>query len=395
MIEAAVSLLIPLISFVVCIITASYLGKTSYFSFLNSRVNRFGSVDGARGFLALAVFFHHFVITYYWKIEGTWKRPPDDLYQNFGKVGVVIFFMITGFLFFSKILNKNKSVNWIQLYKSRVFRIVPLYLFSLVIITLIVFVNTNYQVNVSEIRLLKEFIGWGVFFGGTINGFLETKLINSGVDWTLRYEWLFYLSLPLCAFLIKKLNNFGMYFLFLGSIFLFINPIANAHFSTAYIIYFCIGGGAYFIAERLKSATRNREKIVSAINLILMVLVLFYPRTLDFIHVAIIALLFLLIVSGNDIFGLLSLRSSIVLGEISYSIYLLHGIILYVIFSMFKPISFSDYSISEFILFMPLVAVLVVLISAITYLFIEKTFIRLGKAFSFNTEKAIIPVKKS
>lgn len=394
MIEAAVSLLIPLVSFVVCILTANYLGKTSYFSFLNSRVNRFGSVDGARGFLALAVFFHHFVITYYWKIEGGWKRPPDDLYQNFGKVGVVIFFMITGFLFFSKILNKNKSVNWIQLYKSRVFRIVPLYLFSLIIITLIVFANTNYQVNVSEIRLLKEFIGWGVFFGGTINGFLETKLINSGVDWTLRYEWLFYLSLPLCAFLIKKLNNFGMYFLFLGSILLFFNPISNSHFSTEYIIYFCIGGGACFIAARLKSVIMNRDKLVSSINVILILLVLFYPKTLDFFHVIIIALLFLLIVAGNSIFGLLSLRSSVVLGEISYSIYLLHGIILYIIFSIFRPISFVDYSIDEFILFMPLIAVIVIIVSAITYITIEKTFIRLGKSLNVIKDKSS-PARKS
>lgn len=385
MIEVTISLLMPVISFVACIYTAHCLSKISYFSFIADRKNRFASIDGIRGFLALSVFFHHFVITYYWKIEGGWKRPPDDLYQNFGKVGVVIFFMITGFLFFSKIFNTNKPINWAQLYKSRIFRIFPLYLFSLGVITLIVFEASSFQVNVTTYKLLKEFIAWGGFFGGTINGFLETKLINAGVDWTLRYEWLFYLSLPLLAFLFNKLNILGISLLFLVSIFLFLVPISNAHVSTEYIIYFSIGGGTYFLVNRLKLLIKNNDTIISMVNIVLIFLVLFYPHTLSLIHVAIISLLFLLIASGNTMFGFLSLRSSIILGEISYSIYLLHGIILYVIFSVFKPITFSQYTIDEFTLLMPFVGVLVVLVSAITYLLIEKTFINLGRGFSFKT----------
>jgi peptidoglycan/LPS O-acetylase OafA/YrhL len=387
MIETALGLLISIISFFVCILTANYLGKTSYFSFLESRKNRFGSVDGVRGFLALSVFFHHFIITYYWKVEGSWKRPPSDLFQNFGKVGVVIFFMITGFLFLSKILNKDQSINWAQLYNSRIFRIVPLYFFSLVIITLIVFTSSNYQINVTATKLLKEFIGWGGGFGGTINGFSETKLINSGVDWSLRYEWLFYFSLPIIAFLINKLNRIGISLLLFGSISLFISPISNSHLSTEYIIYFFLGGGAYFITDRLRSFTENKDKLISILILGLTLFLLFYPYTLDIIHVTIIFILFLLIVSGNNLFGLLSLRSSIVLGEISYSIYLLHGIVLYIIFSMFKPISFSDYSIYEYLLFMPLLSVLVVIFSAITYLAIEKPFIDIGRKFNLNKIK--------
>tara|TARA_R110000737_G_scaffold352315_1_gene397795 strand:- start:2551 stop:3738 length:1188 start_codon:yes stop_codon:yes gene_type:complete len=373
------NLFVPIISFFLCIITANYLSKTSHFSFLNERQNRFRSLDGIRGFLALSVFFHHFVITYYWKTNGVWSRPPQDIFQNFGKVGVAVFFMITGFLFISKITKKDSTINWLGLYQSRVFRIMPLYLFALSVITFIVFLNSDYQLKVSLLTLIKQYIKWGMFIGGSLNDFANTKLIIAEVDWTLKYEWLFYFSLPLVALLLKRLKSIGVLFIIVGSIILFFNPISISYFSTEFIIYFCVGGFSSYIVNNFKSNSQITGKIPSTINLFLIIAAVFYPNTLDAFHLVIISSLFILTLLGNDLYGLFSLRSSIVLGEISYSIYLLHGVVLYVIFTIINPIEFNEYKINDFIFVMPLISVLVVIVSATTFLLIEKPGIDFGR----------------
>ena len=33
------------------------------------------------------MFFHHYIITWYWVNHGRWERPPETVYQNYGKVG--------------------------------------------------------------------------------------------------------------------------------------------------------------------------------------------------------------------------------------------------------------------------------------------------------------------
>ena len=187
---------ISIISLYTCIVVANRAARIPYFSFLDERRNRAGSIDGLRGYLALLVFFHHFVVTYYWKSLQVWERPPEDLYQNFGKVGVAIFFMITGFLFFTKINNSRGSLNWLALYSSRFFRIVPLYLAAFFIVLIFVFEATGYELHTSIGQLFKDLTKWGLFIGGFINDFGDTKRIIAGVDWTLKYEWLFYLLLP-------------------------------------------------------------------------------------------------------------------------------------------------------------------------------------------------------
>jgi len=365
-------------------ITANYLSKTSHFSFLNSRQNRFRSLDGIRGFLALSVFFHHFVITYYWKINGAWVRPPQDIFQNFGKVGVAVFFMITGFLFISKITQKNNTINWFKLYQSRIFRIIPLYLFALILITSIVFLDSDYQLKVTLNTLMKQYIKWGMFIGGSLNDFADSRVIIAKVDWTLKYEWIFYFSLPIVALLLDKLKIIGVIFIIVCSVTLFINPISILYFSTKFIIYFCVGGLASYVVKRFETHSQITGKIPSTINLVLIIAAILYPNTLDAFHVAIISSLFILTLLGNDLYGLFSLRSSIVLGEISYSIYLLHGVVLYVVFTIINPIEMNEYKIKEFMFFMPLMAVLVVIVSATTFLLVEKPSINFGRKLKIN-----------
>ncbi|MGE6454520.1 acyltransferase family protein [Shewanella baltica] len=379
-----------LISFLVCIVAGSFLTKMKAFAFLTKRNSRFESVDGLRGILALSVLFHHFVITYYWKTSGTWTRPPEDYYQNYGKVGVAIFFMITGFLFISKILHSKEKIDWFKIYESRIFRIFPLYLFALAFISAIVFHNSSYQLKSDFLEIIRQHVKWMMFQGGSINNYKETNLIIAGVDWTLKYEWLFYISLPFVSIALWKGNKYTSFFL--AAIILFFNlypatfvVYPNAYFSTEYFILFAIGGFVSHIAKNHKiDESIIKSKSVSMVVLMLILGCIFYPKTLGIIHIIIMSLFFFLVVLGNDLFGLLQLKSTKLLGEISYSIYLLHGLVLYILFTQLSVVDISKVTPQKYSMLMPVVSILVVLVSSVTFIFIEKKFIDFGRKYLFS-----------
>lgn len=70
---------------------------------------RFHSIDGLRGFLALGVLFHHSVITYFYYLKGSWDVPPSRLATFFGQGGVAMFFMVTAFLFWNRALTEGRD----------------------------------------------------------------------------------------------------------------------------------------------------------------------------------------------------------------------------------------------------------------------------------------------
>lgn len=84
--------------------------------------------------------------------------------------------------------------------------------------------------------------------------------------------------------------------------------------------------------------------------------------------------MFVALRGGAHFFGILRWRSSILLGEISYSIYLTHGIVLFLIYTIFDV----DEWIGSYFVLAPLVTVLVILLSLSTYFSIEKRFIDIG-----------------
>ena len=97
------------------------------------------TLDGLRGFLALSVFVHHFVITHRYLQSGIWDYPPSAFYTLLGQVGFGGFFMITGFLFWGKLLDARGRPDWWTLYLGRVFRIGPMYV---VVVVLMLFVGS-------------------------------------------------------------------------------------------------------------------------------------------------------------------------------------------------------------------------------------------------------------
>ena len=79
--------------------------------------------------------------------------------------------------------------------------------------------------------------------------------------------------------------------------------------------------------------------------------------------------------------GVLTLKSSLLLGEISYSIYLVHGLVLFIIFTQFELIKVSKLTLDYYLCLMPIFSVAMILICTATYLFIERPSFIFGKNY--------------
>lgn len=342
---------------------------------------RFIEIDGLRGYLALMVAAHHFYIIFGWVLNDSWKAPELTFFNNLGVFAVSIFFMITGFLFIGKIdrARLKMEFDFLALMKSRVFRICPLYLFAVIITILLSFHTMLYQFTDIQ-NIIKDIFKWIVFLGDSVNGYQDSKRITAGVTWTLRYEWLFYISL-LGIYFVSKIR-YGMAFLGFAVAIFSLLQIDFLYFNSLYLIFFVIGGVSYFINKRYTGRFEReifKSKIFSVILIISMLLVLFIPEQKYLLLFSILSFLFfIIIVMGGDCFGLLRLKTSRALGEISYSIYLMHGIVFFLIFKVIFPnIITNDFY--KYSLLLPVGILCVVFFSTFTFLKIELPFIRMGK----------------
>src|ERR1700761_6804237 len=71
--------------------------------------HRFAAIDGLRGYLAIFVFLHHSSIWYYFHSIHEWSHLPSSLFNHLGSTSVALFFMITAFLFFSRLIDARGS----------------------------------------------------------------------------------------------------------------------------------------------------------------------------------------------------------------------------------------------------------------------------------------------
>jgi peptidoglycan/LPS O-acetylase OafA/YrhL len=287
---------------------------------------RCGELDGLRGFLAPAVFISHIASSYYWCRTGVWGWPPSTIYALCGSVPVSLFFMITGFLFWRRAVAAQGRIDIIPFLRARLRRLAPLYLACLAFILAIVGVETKAVLAVPATALVGSLAQWacfGVFGLPDINGLPHTHLIDPAL-WTLAYEWLFYLALPGLALLATPARLTGLTVLIV--ILLLSGRLAPVEYV---ILNFLVGMITAQVATASALPSLLRSRTGAAIGLITPVVIGFtsdggYDPLLSLA----LAPLFAVVVAGNNLFGILSLPAARCLGVVSYSIYLLHGIVL-------------------------------------------------------------------
>lgn len=316
-------------------------------------------IEGLRGFLALSVFFCHSMVSYFFFKTGGWDVPPSAFYSFLGALGVLLFFFITGYLFWTRCLDPNKKLRIWSFLGSRFKRIMPAYLISLSVLLFLVGVITHFTLKVSLLQLIAQIFQWltlGVPFAKypAINGYPNTGIIDAGVYWTLRFEILFYLALPLLAFFAKGLRLvpllIGFAAIFFWSSYYYHPLVPNTWFSVLvdFSKYMTLGFSFGMISAYLKKKILYPYpfllgSIGSIIGIAALLLQFVFIQDVHLDHYryresVLLFIPFLLIVFGNNFFGLLESKEAIFLGSISYSFYLFHGIFLFIFFRLMNRI---------------------------------------------------------
>ncbi len=305
-------------------------------------MGRFTTIDGLRGYLAFFVFMHHSCIWFFYLRTSVWQPPPSNLFTGLGQSSVGLFFMITGFLFSTKIIDgREKGIDWMKLYVSRFFRLVPLYLFAMALLFMAVAAVSHFAMAESPQTLAIDAFRWiGFTFFGTpgLNGVQDTKIILAGVTWSLPYELAFYLCLPLLSVAIGSIPTFPLLITGLIGVLGFM----KIHALPINLETFVCGTIAAILVRYpwFRRLAGNRISSIVAIVAILTALFAF-PTSYSHKVLALLSLSFALIAGGATLFNSLTSPLSRVLGEMSYSLYLLHGFILFTLFNFIEKSGYS------------------------------------------------------
>ena len=373
--------LFALVVFLIAFLTA-YLINLKYQ--LKPASNRYETLDGLRGLLAISVFIHHASVWYPYLQTRNWAEPNSYLFNQLGQSSVALFFMISSFLFISKLLNfKGTEYPWKSFFIGRFFRIVPLYILSFVSVVLIVGVLSEWTLRVSIFDFIKNIIRWsglGILGQPDLNGVGYTATINSFVNWSLLYEWLLYFSLPLIAIFILKVKP-KIYYL-IGSILFLIFAWQFRNLELQHLFSLAGGAMAAIIFKYNATKVNFNQFFISFLIIGALMMVIQFPNAGNLISKLFLILAFMLISLGNDIFGFLKNNTLKLMGEISYSTYLLHGILIFLAIHFGYGLAATQ-SLSPTAycgMMMALTPVLMV-VSFMTYVFIEKPFIERSKRF--------------
>jgi peptidoglycan/LPS O-acetylase OafA/YrhL len=348
--------------------------------------SRLSGLDGLRGVLALAVIFAHFPLTWSLVAFGTWSPQVAGL-SFLGSSAVTGFFMITAFLFYGKLRRSTmRAGSWFHLYLGRILRLTPMYLVTVLLMIITVLWQQGFARQVPYSELLISVAKWATFTitsPANINGFNNTWYMTAGVIWTLRYEWVFYATLPALAVLLGMVGNrptiLALLSLAIGLV-LMISPTVSVHdYDSHRLAPFFLGMFGYDISTlpRLRQVLKGQTGTMSvAIGSVALCIARDseYDLTTSLLSLAI----FLPIVSGNELLGFLSSKSVRTIGDASYSIYLLHGLILFWLFYAYRTFGGPLDIVAPWAL-LPVATIVSIVFSTISYRMIERPFILAGR----------------
>lgn len=300
---------------------------------------------------------------------------------NLGAFGVALFFLISGFVIS---LSLEKTKGW-RFLVARFFRIYPVYIvgFSLTFCTIFLYTRFNgtlfpynIQVYFANISLLRDWL-W--------------QPSVDGINWTLEAEIKFYLIACSIAFF-NKLNNskviimtgFAMclfnvlvhnqYGILLNENFAFYKIVYNFSHSFISIIFMLIGICFYNLYQ--KHWTLKEFIVVLQVIFLLFILsVVNGPNTgiieMYFVSYSLALLVFLNIYFLRDSFKYNAILNF--LANISYPLYVVHGVNGYILMTVLDKINFNPY------ICIIITVSLSILIAWIMHIFIEKPMNNFGR----------------
>ena len=309
---------------------------------MHTKVPYIDSLTAMRGIAALWVVLFHIDVSLYYRDLGALLPRTDTGIFSRGYLWVDFFFLLSGFViahvYGASLAGPNKVRAIGQYLWARFTRLYPLHLFTLAV--LIIF-------SLAVPALYPQVIdgSWQTYFAWSAipSQLMFTNAMNQHVylswnivSWSIGAEWWTYvLALGLIIGLHKRslwLVSLGMFAAAAGLSYLVMSlPEHNLDITFNYGFFRCLceftlGLGLYqFYRQQLGQRWLARD--ASFVLLCLGVIALFHLRLFDLFIIPIFAALILACAYNRArIYQLLNSRPLTYLGEISYSIYLVHAI---------------------------------------------------------------------
>lgn len=159
--------------------------------------DRLASMEGLRGLAVLLVFMVHYTDRVLPWIEGTWVEGFASRVGDAGNSGVDLFFVLSGFLIYGNLMRREQAYR--PFVRRRLRRIYPTFL-----VVLAAYVVVSFAIP-SESKLpgsLAEIPPYLLFNALLLPGIIPVPAFIT-VAWSLSYEVFFYLTVPI---LITRLN---------------------------------------------------------------------------------------------------------------------------------------------------------------------------------------------
>lgn len=341
---------------------------------------RYPYLDPLRGIAASLVLIHHSVMLFNLHETGVFSpagvfkfetQTAGKIYTHFGQASVMFFFMITGFLFFGKIINFGKELNTKTFFVSRFKRLVPAMIscFALYIAAFMLLSDGS-----SEGSLLQQFISWlsfGMITPPRVSSDIAGWAMTAGVFWTLSLEWKFYLLVPMFASIIRNIKAALIFLTSMAVLIFYCYTINEINEKTA-TIYLCFISGMFAATIVKTIETKNASSLSGAVAALIGigVYVATFSNSSDaynFLVLFSVFVIFFLIVSGNSFFGLLKLPPLHWAGKCSYSTYIMHALVMNIVFYLCHELYSYEVCI--------IIAIIAIgTLSILNYAFIESRF---------------------
>lgn len=297
-------------------------------------------LDAIRFLCALYVLFFH--LLYRSVAMGEYNSGLYDHqgWSAYGWIGVQVFFVISGFIVYRSSLGKRPA----QFLKSRILRLYPAYWICLSITVAIMLISSPIWWQLSFSELLINFT--------MLQGFINVDHVD-GVYWTLMYEMVFYFWVLI--FLLAKRLEWLACFLQLSTLMyigkslglIYLPGVIEAALLVKYSSYFLIG---------LTISTASRKNATSILMLIIPAISVWLEIEAKANNIAsrsngdlnpivpftIVIISCAMICASRSLRLNLTERTSailILLGSMSYPLYLLHQNISYVLIAWLLPIT--------------------------------------------------------
>ncbi len=337
-------------------------------SVLAANAGRSSTIDGLRGILATSVVVHHMIVMQTWNTTGYWGPPDSNFQNNLGSTAVALFFMISAHLFCRPLVANGGKLDVVRLFEGRVMRIFPLYYACVIVLLMYVAIETGFVRAEPLPLLLRHIASWmtfGFFKQLPINGFAPTHVLFSQI-WTLRYEWMLYLSLPVIAFAVRLTGVRAMVYVLLLAVALFVTPM----------FYMFLAGTVAGDLARIDGRTPRIGWALGGVAGLLAV-VLGFHDAVGWRQAALLTPFFVAVLQGGAGYRLLGTAGLRFIGDISFSVYLIHVFIIWAVSHwIMSPQVYATMGPGGDMIVFAAVLLTVIAASSLTYAWIERPLMR-------------------